>query len=95
VPSAARPSPWTHATGARSRQSHRLTYAFSRTRGNRRVAYALRFVPVRSFGFTVPRRKRVVNWEGRSAAGEMLVFARLLLMPVRVSMSTKIASVRR
>jgi hypothetical protein len=39
------PSPGIDATGATSRWSYRSTHAFSRTWGNRRLAYALRFAP--------------------------------------------------
>ena len=58
---AARPSPWIHATGARSGQSHRSPLA---SRGNYWAACALRFAPVRSSGFRMPCRERAVELVG-------------------------------
>lgn len=57
----ARPSPWIHATGAKSGQSHRSPLA---SRGNYWVACALRLAPVRSSGFRIPCRERAVELVG-------------------------------
>jgi hypothetical protein len=57
----ARPSPWMHAAGARSGQSHRSPLA---SRGNYWAACALRFAPVRSSGFRIPCRERAVELVG-------------------------------
>lgn len=58
---AARPSPWIHATGARSGQSHRSPLA---SRGNYLAARALRFAPARSSRFRMPCRERAVELAG-------------------------------
>lgn len=63
-PSTARPSPGIRDTDAKSRSSRGQRARPRVPRGNRRVAEALRFAPVRSFGFRMPCRERAVQLLG-------------------------------